>query len=129
MRCLDVSPEVFAISPDLRWCAGGGAGHFALRDLTREEAEFRVHAPEAFHMELWRYGLTKEKVAGLGFKPDQLTVALVERAAGIVAQVDLDPVRGRDLAQGQEIVDSMLDEQHGDAPQCDQQQQQHRLWW
>src|SRR4029079_2088615 len=27
-----------------------------------EEAEFRVHSPEAFHMELWRYGLKKEKV-------------------------------------------------------------------
>jgi WD40 repeat protein len=39
MRCTDVSPEVFAISPDLHWCAGGGPGRFALRDLTREDAQ------------------------------------------------------------------------------------------
>lgn len=32
-----------------------------------EEAEFRVHSPEAYHMELWRYGRTKERVAGLGW--------------------------------------------------------------
>ena len=39
MRCPDVSPEAFAISPDLHWCAGGGAGRFALRDLTRADAQ------------------------------------------------------------------------------------------
>lgn len=38
MPCPDRSPEVVAISPDLHWCAGGGPGRFALRDLTREDA-------------------------------------------------------------------------------------------
>lgn len=32
-----------------------------------EQSEFRVHSPEAYHLELWRYGLVKEKVASLGW--------------------------------------------------------------
>ena len=32
-----------------------------------ESAEFRVHAVEQYHLELWRYGLGKELVAGLGW--------------------------------------------------------------
>ncbi len=32
-----------------------------------DEGEFRVHSVEPFHLELWRYGWTKEFVAGLGW--------------------------------------------------------------
>jgi len=32
-----------------------------------EEGEFRVHSVEPFHLELWRYGWTKEFVTGLGW--------------------------------------------------------------
>lgn len=32
-----------------------------------EEAEFRVHSVEPYHLELWRYGWKKERVCGLGW--------------------------------------------------------------
>ncbi len=32
-----------------------------------EDSEFRVHSVEPFHLELWRYGWTKEFVTGLGW--------------------------------------------------------------
>lgn len=31
------------------------------------QSEFRVHSPEAYHLELWRYGLTPQRVAELGW--------------------------------------------------------------
>jgi hypothetical protein len=38
-----------------KWVAGGDVG------------EFRIHAPEAYHLSLWRYGRIKEMVAPLGW--------------------------------------------------------------
>jgi hypothetical protein len=32
-----------------------------------QQAEFRVHSPEAYELELWRYGLLKERVSQLGW--------------------------------------------------------------
>jgi len=32
-----------------------------------ESAEFRVHAPEAFQLDLWRYGWKKELIRSLGW--------------------------------------------------------------
>ncbi len=32
-----------------------------------EQAEFRVHSPEAYHLSLWRYGLRKELVRPIGW--------------------------------------------------------------
>lgn len=32
-----------------------------------EQAEFRVHSPEAYRIELWRYGLQKERIRDLGW--------------------------------------------------------------
>jgi hypothetical protein len=32
-----------------------------------EEAEFRVHSPQAYHLELWRYGWKKELIRELGW--------------------------------------------------------------
>lgn len=43
-----------------------------------EKSEFRVHSPEAFHMELWRYGLKKERVEGLGWWDEHGPRAMVQ---------------------------------------------------
>lgn len=40
------SPEVFAISPDLRWCAAGGPGEFAISDLSGGGSESIDLGPE-----------------------------------------------------------------------------------
>lgn len=59
-RCSDSSPDVFQISPDLRWCAVGGPGHFAIRDLTRGDAE--------------TIDLGTEWILALDFSPDGRTL-------------------------------------------------------
>ncbi len=43
-----------------------------------EEAEFRVHAVEQFHLELWRYGWTPELIAGLGWHDEHGPRAMMQ---------------------------------------------------
>lgn len=59
VRCSARSPDVFAISPDLRWCASGGPGQFQINDLTREGSEI---------------DLGTEWVLALDFSPDGRTL-------------------------------------------------------
>jgi len=59
VRCSARSPDVFAISPDLRWCASGGPGQFQIGDLTREGSEI---------------DLGPEWVLALDFSPDGRTL-------------------------------------------------------
>jgi WD40 repeat protein len=59
VRCSARSPDVFAISPDLRWCASGGPGQFQISDLTREGSEI---------------DLGTEWVLALDFSPDGRTL-------------------------------------------------------
>jgi WD40 repeat protein len=51
---------VFAISPDFSWCAVGGPGHFAIHDLTREDAD--------------TIDLGTEWILALDFSPDGRTL-------------------------------------------------------
>jgi hypothetical protein len=43
-----------------------------------EESEFRVHSTECFHLELWRYGWTKERVCGLGWHDEHGPRAMMQ---------------------------------------------------
>ncbi len=43
-----------------------------------ETSEFRVHAVEPFHLELWRYGLKKELVRGLGWHDEHGPRAMMQ---------------------------------------------------
>jgi N,N-dimethylformamidase beta subunit-like protein len=43
-----------------------------------EESEFRVHSVECFHLELWRYGWTKEFVTGLGWHDEHGPRAMMQ---------------------------------------------------
>ena len=43
-----------------------------------DEGEFRVHSVEPFHLELWRYGWTKEFVTGLGWHDEHGPRAMMQ---------------------------------------------------
>ncbi len=43
--CDSMGTDVFAVSPDLRWCAAGGPGRFTMSDLTRDAGEVDLGTP------------------------------------------------------------------------------------
>ena len=59
-RCSDTAPDIYAVSPDLGWCAAGGPGQFSIRDLTRDDAQ--------------TLDLGTEWVLALDFSPDGRTL-------------------------------------------------------